>query len=76
MKEKFINFKNKDKIKINEENQNQRIIKFSYEIMKQGYTPIFEFISPKNRIVIEYKEKELCLLAIRNTITGLNLLLF
>jgi RNA ligase len=39
-------------------------------MMEQGVTPIFEFISPDNRIVIKYDQPELVLLAIRNNITG------
>lgn len=35
-----------------------------------GFTPIFEYISPRNRIVIEYSEENLVLLALRDNITG------
>jgi RNA ligase len=38
--------------------------------LDQGYTPIFEFTAPDNRIVIQYAESGITLLAIRNTITG------
>jgi len=36
----------------------------------QGVTPLFEFISPENRIVIEYDRNELVLLALRVDRTG------
>lgn len=36
----------------------------------QGVTPLFEFISPENRIVLEYDRKELVLLAMRLNRTG------
>lgn len=39
-------------------------------IILEGYTPIFEFTSPYQRIVIRYGESSLTLLAVRNTITG------
>ena len=35
-----------------------------------GYTPIFEFISPKNRIVVQYESTRLVLLALRHNRTG------
>jgi T4 RnlA family RNA ligase len=38
--------------------------------MKQHVTPLFEFVSPDNRIVLKYDKPELVLLAIRNNITG------
>jgi RNA ligase len=37
---------------------------------KVGLTPIFEYISPKNKIVIDYAEEDLVLLAIRHNETG------
>lgn len=36
----------------------------------QGFNAIFEFVSPDNRIVIEYDEPKLILLAVRNIFTG------
>ena len=33
---------------------------------KQGKQPLFEYISPNNRIVIPYDEPKLCLVAVRN----------
>jgi RNA ligase len=43
---------------------------FCRTYIKQGWTPIFEYIGPNNRIVIRYDEEKLVLLAMRNTITG------
>ena len=46
----------------------------TYEWLKQcvlsGVTPIFEYIAPTNKIVIDYAEPKLVLLAMRNNITG------
>jgi RNA ligase len=39
-------------------------------MFSQGVTPLFEFISPENRIVLEYDRKELVLLAMRLNRTG------
>lgn len=39
-------------------------------MMKQYVTPLFEFVSPENRIVIKYDNAELVLLAMRENITG------
>ncbi|MEP3845633.1 MAG: RNA ligase [Paracoccaceae bacterium] len=40
------------------------------EMIEAGYTPIFEFTSPDNRIVVAYDAPELTLLAIRHMRTG------
>ena len=40
------------------------------DVMNAGITPIFEYIAPTNKIVIEYSEPKLVLLAMRNNITG------
>ena len=39
-------------------------------VMLTGVTPLFEYISPTNKIVIEYSEPQLVLLAMRNNVTG------
>lgn len=39
-------------------------------LLDSGVTPIFEFTAPDNRIVIQYKESGLTLLAMRHTISG------
>jgi RNA ligase len=43
---------------------------FCTSLMKNGYTPIFEWTSPHNRIVLKYAEPQLTLLAIRKMDTG------
>lgn len=43
---------------------------FADRIMSLGYTPIFEWCSRKNRIVLDYPKDELVLLAIRHNKTG------
>lgn len=44
--------------------------KWLFSMMCMSYTPIMEYISPLNRIVVSYDEPRLVLLAIRNNITG------
>ena len=39
-------------------------------LLSTGYTPIFEWTAPDNRIVVRYDESRLTLLAIRNTASG------
>lgn len=39
-------------------------------LLLTGFTPIFEFTAPDNRIVIRYERSQLTLLAIRNNLTG------
>lgn len=39
-------------------------------MMAQGITPIFEWVSPFNQIVLAYETADLVLLALRNNITG------
>lgn len=44
---------------------------FCKYFIKNGYTPIFEFTSPQNKIVINYgKDPEFTLLAVRNMFNG------
>lgn len=50
--------------------KNPIISEYCREIVSHGYTPIFEYISPDNRIVINYEEEDMVLLAIRNILTG------
>ena len=40
------------------------------QVMVTGVTPIFEYIAPTNKIVIEYGEPKLVLLAMRNNVSG------
>ena len=42
----------------------------SMDMLASGHTPIFEFTSPENRIVLAYDLPELTLLAVRHTRTG------
>ncbi|MEZ2132500.1 MULTISPECIES: RNA ligase [unclassified Sinorhizobium] len=39
-------------------------------LLRNGYTPIFEWTAPDNRIVVRYDNSRLTLLAIRETISG------
>lgn len=40
------------------------------ELLQQRYTPLLEYTSPNNKIIVNYEKPELTLLAVRNTITG------
>ncbi len=46
------------------------IKKYCADEIKKGNTPLFEYISPDNRIVINYDKGDLVLLANRNNISG------
>lgn len=52
-------------------NNNPQYIDFSREIIERGYTPIFEWCSRKQRIVLDYPEDQLILTAVRHMETGL-----
>lgn len=41
------------------------------EVIHINVTPIFEYIAPTNKIVLDYSESKLVLLAMRNNITGI-----
>ena len=43
---------------------------FCRDVIEKGYTPIFEFMHPQKRIVIDYGKPALTLLAVRNMVTG------
>lgn len=43
---------------------------FIYEQYENGRTPIFEWCSPRNQIVLSYDTEDLVLLAIRDNVTG------
>jgi RNA ligase len=43
---------------------------FAAQCIAQNLTPVFEFVGPNNRIVIDYAEQSMILLAIRHNITG------
>lgn len=40
------------------------------DVMMTGATPIFEYVAPTNKIVIDYTEPKLVLLAMRNNVSG------
>lgn len=49
----------------------EQVYQFSLEFCKDNFTPIFEYTSPNNRVVIDYgTEPEFVLLALRNNVTG------
>lgn len=39
-------------------------------MMDEGFTPIFEYVAPTNKIVVEYAEAKLILTAVRETVSG------
>jgi T4 RnlA family RNA ligase len=43
---------------------------FARGMIGRGFTPIFEWCSRKQRIVVDYPEDRLVLIAVRNTVTG------
>lgn len=48
----------------------ERYDNFFTHMEECGFTPIFEYTSPKNRIVLKYEDTSLTLLAIRDKYTG------
>lgn len=49
----------------------QYFYEFAERYMREGKTPIFEFTSPGNRVVVDYgAEPQMTLLAIRDNVTG------
>lgn len=53
---------------VNQSSTNYR--EFANDLVSDGYTPIFEWMSRKNRIVIDYEQDQLVLTAIRHMVTG------
>lgn len=49
---------------------NPHVAQFAQWMMESGFTPIFEWLSRKQRIVIDYPVDRLVLTAVRNTVTG------
>lgn len=39
-------------------------------LVEKGFTPMFEFVSPRNKIVVQYTKEELIYLASRNKVDG------
>jgi hypothetical protein len=52
------------------EKESEQYISFSKYWISNGFTPLFEFISPDNQIVLDYKETKLICLGIRNNKYG------
>lgn len=50
--------------------KNPQYLEWSAEVVAEGKTPIFEWCSRKNRIVIDYPEDRLVLVGIRDNVTG------
>jgi RNA ligase len=55
--------------------KNTRYKDFAAWCIREQLTPIFEWTSPNNKIVITYKEEQLTLLSVRHNITGKYLML-
>ena len=55
---------------IQQSNQKAQYYSFSEKWINKNYTPIFEFVSPKFRIVMEYPEESLRLIGLRNNEDG------
>lgn len=51
-------------------NPNRNYSGFCRALIEDGYTPIFEYIGPDNRIVLRYEEPSLVVLAARHMIDG------
>lgn len=54
----------------NETSLNESQLNKLESLVKQGITPILEYTSPKNRIVVKYDKPSLTLLALRDNYTG------
>lgn len=52
-------------------NNNPQYIDFSRDLIENGFTPIFEWCSRKQRIVLDYPEDRLILTALRHIETGI-----
>lgn len=50
--------------------RNPYYVEFASILMEMGFTPIFEWVSPRNKIVIDYTEEALILTAIRGMKSG------
>lgn len=54
--------------------KNPKFEKFFLHCMSLNVTPIFEYVGPYNKIVLDYKQEGLYLLALRNKFTGIYVL--
>lgn len=43
---------------------------FARQYLEMGWTPLFEYVSPENRVVVDYGGRNMTLLALRNNYTG------
>lgn len=50
--------------------QNAEVLEFCRHCVENDWTPVFEYTSPKSRIVLAYGEEKLVLLHVRDNITG------
>jgi RNA ligase len=50
--------------------KNNKYNDFANYCMCAGFTPLFEYVGPHNKVVIDYREENMILLAIRNVING------
>jgi RNA ligase len=50
--------------------KNPQYVEFAANCLKDGWTPVFEWCSNKNRIVLSYPEDQLVLTAVRHNETG------
>lgn len=53
-----------------ERHLNDRVRHFCYDLLLGGFTPIFEWVSPDNQIVLPYEDDRLIMLAIRTNHNG------
>lgn len=52
---------------------NDWVYEYSKEALSRGFTPIFEWTGPQNRIVVRYEDEDMHLLAVRDMKTGIYL---
>jgi len=49
---------------------NSQYASLAHHCIAQDLTPLFEYVSPENRVVVDYGERNMTLLAVRNVVTG------
>ena len=49
---------------------NPQYLRMAHDFLAQGVTPIYEWCSPQQRIIIDYREDQLVLTAVRDNTTG------
>jgi RNA ligase len=50
--------------------RNPKYNDFARECIADGYTPLFEYVGPHNKVVLDYAEENMVLLAVRHMVTG------